>query len=39
MENIIIHGEVAFDAARFRISLVLYKEKSVRIETLVSFVR
>ena len=39
MENIIIHGEVAFDATRFHISLVLYKEKSVCIETLVLFVR
>ena len=29
-ENIIVHGEVAFDAARFRISPVLSKEKSVR---------
>ena len=30
LENIIVHGEVAFDAARFRISPVLSKEKSVR---------
>ena len=28
--KIIVHGEVAFDAARFRISPVLSKEKSVR---------
>jgi len=30
LENIIVHGEVAFDAARFLISAVLSKEKSVR---------
>ena len=30
LENIAVHGEVAFDAARFRISPVLVKEKSVR---------
>ena len=30
LENIIFHGEVALDAARFRISPVLSKEKSVR---------
>ena len=30
LENIIVHGEVAFDAVRFRISPALSKEKSVR---------
>ena len=30
LENIIVHEKVAFDAARFRISPVLSKEKSVR---------
>ena len=30
LENIIVHGQVAFDAARFRISPVVSKEKSVR---------
>ena len=30
LENIIVHGEVAFDAARFRILPALSKEKSVR---------
>ena len=30
LESTIIYGEVAFDAARFRISSVLSKEKSVR---------
>jgi len=30
LENIIIHGGVAFDAARFRILPVLSKEKSIR---------
>ena len=30
LENIIVHGEVAFDAALFRISPVLSKEKSIR---------
>ena len=30
LENSIVHGEVAFDAARFRISPVLSKEKNVR---------
>ena len=29
LENIIVHGEVTFDAAHFRISPVLSKEKSV----------
>ena len=30
LENIIVHGKVAFDAARFRISPVLSKEKNFR---------
>ena len=30
LENIIVHGEVVFEIRRFRISLVLYKEKSIR---------
>ena len=35
LENIIVHGKVGFDAARFRISPVISKEKSslVSIET------
>ena len=37
LDNIIVHGEVAFDAVRFRISPVLSKE--ISIETSVCLIR